>query len=141
MDLEKFVTTILQEELGEYLIDVRFDGPYEDEDIDADAIMSEEPADIAERRIRISNRLRDAGFDVPILYDVEDDEEEEDEEPFLFPANISAKEKGEHKFTVELPQPVFQKLLERASTSGKHLADVISELLEYKPVEKENQCP
>ena len=130
MDLKKFVTTILQQELGEYLINVEFDGPYEDEDIDADAILSEEPDDLTERSIRISNRLWDAGFDVPILYDVEDDEEEEDEEVFPFSAITSGKEKGVHKLTVKLPDPIYQTLREKYCTSGKPLADVILELLE-----------
>jgi len=128
MDLKKFVTTILQEELGEYFISVEFFGPYEDEDIDADAIMSEEPADLTERSIRISNRLRDAGFGVPILYDVEDDEEE-DEEAFSFSVNTLEKGKDAHNLTVKLPEPIYQKLQGKSYTSGKPLADVILELL------------
>ena len=39
MDLKKFVTTILQEELGEYFISVEFFGPYEDEDIDGNTVI------------------------------------------------------------------------------------------------------
>ncbi len=129
MDLKKFVTTILQEELGEYFINVVFDGPYEDEDIDAYVIMSEEPADLNERSVRVSNRLWDAGFDVPILYDIEDDEEEEDEEAFPFSAITSEKEEGVRKLTVKIPEPIYQTLWKKSCASGKPLADVILELL------------
>jgi hypothetical protein len=130
MELKKFVTAILQEELGEYFINVEFDGPYEDEDLDAYAILREEPADLTERSIRISNRLWDAGFDVLILYDVEDDEEEDYEEAFPFSVGTSEKEKGVHKLTVKLPEPVYQSLWEKSCKSGKPLADVIVEILE-----------
>lgn len=130
MDLKKFITTILQEELGEYFINVEFCGPYEDEDIDADVILREEPADLTERSVRISNRLWEAGFDVPTMYDVEDDEEEEDEIAFPFSAITLEKEKGVHQLTVKLPEPIYQTLREKSCTSGKPLADVILEILE-----------
>ena len=130
MDLKKFVTTILQQELGEYIISVEFFGPYEDEDLDADVMMSEEPADLTERSIRISNRLWDAGFDVPILYDVEDDEEEEDEEIFPFSAITQEKEKGVHKLTVKLPDHIYQTLRDKSYKSGKPLSNVILDILE-----------
>lgn len=132
MDLEKFITNILQQELGDYFINVEFDGPYEDEDIDAYVILREEPADLIERRIRIRNRLWDADFDVLILYDVEYDEEEEDEEAFPFSTITSEKEKGVHKLTVKLPNLIYQKLREKSRASDKPLADVILEILEEK---------
>ena len=72
----------------------------------------------------------DAGFDVLILYDVEDDEEEEDEVAFPFSAITSEKEKGVHKLTVKLPEPIYQTLREKSCASGKPLADVILEILE-----------
>jgi len=132
MDLKEFVTTVLQQELGDYLIKVEFDGPYEDEDLDADAILSEEPADLTERSVRISNRLWDAGYDVPILYDIEDNEEEEDEEYFPFSAITSEKGKGVHKLIVKLPDPVYQTIREKSRISGKPLTDVILEILTEK---------
>ena len=138
MDLKKFVTTVLQQELGEYVINIEFCGPYEDEDIDADVILREEPDDLVERRIRISNRLWDAGFDVLILYDVEDDEEEEDEEIFPFSAITQEKEKGVHKLTVKLPDHIYQTLREKSRAFDKPLADVILEILEEGGM-KENE--
>jgi len=130
MDLKKFVTTVLQQELGEYIINIEFCGPYEDEDIDADVILREEPDDLVERRIRISNRLWDEGFDVLILYDVEDDEEEEHEEIFPFSAITQEKEKGVHKLTVKLPDHIYKTLREKSYKSGKPLSNVILDILE-----------
>ena len=130
MDLKKFVTTVLQQELGQYIINIEFCGPYEDEDIDADVILREEPDDLVERRIRISNRLWDEGFDVLILYDVEDDEEEEHEEIFPFSAITQEKEKGVHKLTVKLPDHIYKTLREKSYKSGKPLSNVILDILE-----------
>lgn len=53
-------------------------GPYEEEDLDVDVILKGEPPDLAERDIRIYRRLRDAGFNVLIGYDVLEEEPSEE---------------------------------------------------------------
>ena len=82
MDLKELTTNILKQEFGEYFVKVQFSGPYEDEDLDADVILREKPSDLASRSIRVRRRLWVEGFDVPMLYEVE--EEDEDEADFLY---------------------------------------------------------
>ncbi|MFQ6043917.1 MAG: hypothetical protein ACE5PV_23945 [Candidatus Poribacteria bacterium] len=78
MDLKELTTQILQQEFGEYFVNVQFSGPYEDEDLDADVILREKPADLASRSIRVRRRLWAEGFDVPMLYEVEEEEDEDE---------------------------------------------------------------
>ena len=77
MDLKELTTHILQQEFREYFVKVQFSGPYEDEDLDADVILQEKPADLTERSIRVRRRLWAKGVDVPMLYEVEEEDEDE----------------------------------------------------------------
>ena len=90
MDLKELTTHILKQEFGEYFVKVQFSGPYEDEDIDADVILREKPEDLTERSIRVRRRLWAGGFDVPMLYEVEGEEDEdENETTYIRFANLS----------------------------------------------------
>jgi hypothetical protein len=77
MDLKELTTQILQQEFGEYFVKVRFSGPYEDEDLDADVLLREKPTNLTERSICVRRRLWAEGFDVPMLYEVEGEEDED----------------------------------------------------------------
>lgn len=78
MDLKELTTHILQQEFENYFVNVRFSGPYEDEDLDADVTLREKPVDLTERSIRVRRRLWTEGFDVPMLYEVEGEEDEDE---------------------------------------------------------------
>jgi hypothetical protein len=89
MDLKEITTNILQQEFGEYFVNVQFSGPYEDEDLDADVILREKPVDLTDRSIRVRRRLWAEGLDVPMLYEVEEEEEEDEMDvPFRNMVNI-----------------------------------------------------
>jgi len=89
MDLKELTTHILKQEFGDYFVKVQFSGPYEDEYLDADVILREKPEDLTERSIRVRRRLWAGGFDVPMLYEVEGEEDEdEDETTYIRFANL-----------------------------------------------------
>ena len=72
MDLKEFSTNLLKQTFGEYLVDLRFSGPYEDEDLNVDVILNEEPADFEDRDI-IVFKLLDADLDILIDYELLND--------------------------------------------------------------------
>jgi tRNA A-37 threonylcarbamoyl transferase component Bud32 len=76
MDLKELTTHILQQEFEGYFVNVRFSGPYEDKDLDAEVILRDKPVDLIERSIRVRRRLWAEGVDVPMLYEVEGEEDE-----------------------------------------------------------------
>jgi len=79
-DVKKLVERLVKKEFGDYLLGVRFDGPYEEEDIDFDLLLKEEPNDYVERAERIYERLGKAGFYVlfshDVWYELEEDEKQ-----------------------------------------------------------------
>jgi hypothetical protein len=76
MDVKDLATKLIQQEFGEWLIDMKFSGPFEGEDLDVDIILKEMPADLGDRDDRIDRYLRNENFDVLIGYDVLDDSDE-----------------------------------------------------------------
>jgi len=68
MDVKELTTILIKEEFGDLLFDLRYWGPHEEEDIDVDVILKEEPADLVDRSYRIRRRLISEGFDVLIDY-------------------------------------------------------------------------
>ena len=75
MDVKELTAKLIQQEFGEWLIDMKFSGPFEGEALDVDIMLKEMPADLGERDDRIDRYLRDKNFDVLIGYDVSDDSE------------------------------------------------------------------
>jgi hypothetical protein len=73
MDLKEFTTNLVKEEFGEYLVDLKFLGPYEDEDLDVDVILKEKPIDFEERMLDVFRQLLDSDFEVLIDYIVDDE--------------------------------------------------------------------
>jgi len=73
MDLKEFTTNLVKEEFGKYLVDLRFSGPYEDEDLDVDVILKEKPIDFEERMLDVFRQLLDSDFEVLIDYIVDDE--------------------------------------------------------------------
>ncbi|HIE27982.1 TPA: hypothetical protein EYP66_11915 [Candidatus Poribacteria bacterium] len=73
MDLEEFTTNLVKEEFGGYIVDLRFSGPYEDEDLDVDVILKEKPVDSEERMLNVFRILLDEDLDVLIDYIVDDE--------------------------------------------------------------------
>ena len=73
MDVKELTTHLLKQEFDDYLLDVKYWGPYEEEDICADVFLKEKPADWVDRSYRIYRKLLDEGFDVLIGYNVLDD--------------------------------------------------------------------
>lgn len=71
MDLKEFTTDLVKEEFGEYIVDLRFSGPYEDEDLDVDVILKEKPVDFEGRMLNVFRQMLDADFDVLIDYTVD----------------------------------------------------------------------
>lgn len=74
MDVKALTMKLIQQELGEWVLEVKFSGPFEGEDIDADVILKEKPVDLADRSYRIHHCIRENGFDVLIFYDLPDEE-------------------------------------------------------------------
>jgi hypothetical protein len=73
MELKELTTKLIQQEFGEWLVDMQFSGPFEEEDIDVDVILTEEPEDLVDRSHRIRHYLREQDFDVLIDYLLSDD--------------------------------------------------------------------
>jgi hypothetical protein len=73
MELKELTTKLIQQEFGEWLVDMQFSGPFEGEDIDVDVILTEEPEDLVDRSYRIRHYLREQDFDVLIDYLLSDD--------------------------------------------------------------------
>ena len=68
MDVKELTMKLIQQELEEWLLDVKFSGPFEGEDIDADITLKEKPVDLADRSYRIHRCIRENGFDALIFY-------------------------------------------------------------------------
>lgn len=79
-DLKKLVERQVKREFGDYLLGIRFDGPYEEEDIDFDMLLKEAPPDYADCSYRIDEKLRKAGFYVVFRHDVWDELEEDEKQ-------------------------------------------------------------
>jgi hypothetical protein len=77
MDVKELTEKLIQQEFGEWLIEMQFSGPFEWEDIDVDVVLSKEPADWVDRSWKVRRKLRDEGFNVLIAYDVLDGSDEE----------------------------------------------------------------
>ncbi|MBM3239749.1 hypothetical protein FJZ31_25985 [Candidatus Poribacteria bacterium] len=73
MELKELVTKLIQQEFREWLVDLQFSGPFEEEDIDVDVILTERPEDLVDRSHRIRHYLREQDFDVLIDYLLSDD--------------------------------------------------------------------
>ncbi|MBM3237466.1 hypothetical protein FJZ31_14345 [Candidatus Poribacteria bacterium] len=71
MDLKEFTTDLVKEAFGEYIVDLRFSGPYEDEDLDVDVILKGKPVDFEGRMLNVFRQMLDADFDVLIDYTVD----------------------------------------------------------------------
>ncbi len=69
MDLKTTVIKIVREELGDYLADLQFKGPYEAEDLFVIVELQREPDDFEERNSRMRDRVWALGYDVGIFVD------------------------------------------------------------------------
>jgi len=83
MELEELIANLVKDEFGELLLDIRFRGPYAEEDIDVDVILKEVPKDIDDKKYRIWRQLSKKGFDVLIGYDTPVDESETAVEEYI----------------------------------------------------------
>ena len=72
MDLKTTVTKIVREEMGDYLADLQFTGPYEAEDLFVIVELQREPDDFEERNSRMRDRVWALGYDVGILVDLKE---------------------------------------------------------------------
>ncbi|MFN4179127.1 MAG: hypothetical protein ACK4I8_02345 [Armatimonadota bacterium] len=77
---EKLMESLAKKELGDSLMGIRCHGPYEEEDLDVDLLLNEEPPDLDYRSYRIYDQLRKAGFYVVFGYDFWDELEEDEKE-------------------------------------------------------------
>jgi hypothetical protein len=78
MEVKELTEKLIQQEFGYWLIKMRFSGPFEEEDLDVDVFLKEEPADWVDRSYRIYSSLSEQGFDVLIGYKFYDPSEEYD---------------------------------------------------------------
>jgi len=78
MEVKELTENLIQQEFGNWLIKMRFSGPFEEEDLDVDVFLKEEPADWVDRSYRIYCSLSEQGFDVLIGYKFYDPSEEYD---------------------------------------------------------------
>ncbi len=78
--LKKLLQRLVKREFSDCLLGIRFDGPFEDEDLNVDLLLREEPPDRVDRSYRIRQKLRKAGFDVSFGYDFWDELEEDEKE-------------------------------------------------------------
>ncbi len=73
--IKELVTTLAEEQFGDALKKVIFSGPFEEEDLDADLILTER-MDLMELAGKIGNMhqpLRKEGYHVLIAFDFDDD--------------------------------------------------------------------
>ena len=78
MDIKELTDKLIQQEFGEWLLKIRYSGPFEGEDLDVDIFLKEEPADFEDRDYRLYRCLREQGLDVLIDYKLYDPSEEYD---------------------------------------------------------------
>ena len=122
MDVKELTAKLIQQEFEEWLIDMKFSGPFEGEDLDVDIILKEMPADSGERDDRIDRYLRDKNFDVLIGYDVSDDSEPT--EPLI---NLSEQLKAKG-FISNIPDEVPSAHENQpAKITGKPVSEIILE--------------
>ncbi|HIE28842.1 TPA: hypothetical protein EYP66_16325 [Candidatus Poribacteria bacterium] len=76
MEVKELTEKLIQQEFGKWLTKLRFSGPFEEEDLDVDVFLKEEPADWVDRSYHIHHCLREQGFDVLIGYKFYDPSEE-----------------------------------------------------------------
>ncbi|MBM3239747.1 hypothetical protein FJZ31_25975 [Candidatus Poribacteria bacterium] len=76
MDIKELTTNILKQEFSDLLIDIRYWGPHEDEDLDVDVVLKEGPIDLDEKEDKIYHYLREQGFDVLFDYQFKDNSTE-----------------------------------------------------------------
>ena len=122
MDVKELTAKLIQQEFGEWLIDMKFSGPFEGEALDVDIMLKEMPADLGERDDRIDRYLRDKNFDVLIGYDVSDDSEPT--EPLI---NLSEQLKAKG-FISNIPDEVPSAHENQpAKITGKPVSEIILE--------------
>ena len=83
MNLKELIANLVKQEFGELVLDIRFRGPYAEEDIVVDVILKELPKDIDDKKYRIWRQLSEKGFDVLIGYDIPVDESEAAVEEYM----------------------------------------------------------
>lgn len=69
--LKQRITNLAQKQFGDALMDIRFSGPFEDEDLDVDIILRREMKlkQIGRKLWNISHPIRKDGYDVIIGYE------------------------------------------------------------------------
>ena len=72
MDIKELTDKLIQQEFGEWLLKTRYSSPFEEEDLNVDIFLKEEPADFEDRDYRLYRCLREKGFDVLIDYKLYD---------------------------------------------------------------------
>jgi hypothetical protein len=78
--VRRLMEKLARREFGENLMGIMFHGPYEDEDMDVDLLLREEPLDDANSWHRIHQELEKAGFFVLFGWDVWEELEEDEKE-------------------------------------------------------------
>ena len=78
MEVKELTEKFIQREFGEWLLKIRYSGPFEAEDLDVDIFLKEEPTDFEDRDYRLYRCLHENGFDVLIDYKFYDTSEEYD---------------------------------------------------------------
>ncbi|MFQ6043485.1 MAG: hypothetical protein ACE5PV_21735 [Candidatus Poribacteria bacterium] len=70
MDVKQLTVKLLQQEFDEYLANIEFFGPHEEEDLDAIVWLHEKPTDLTERYLSVFQALRKENVDVPMAFQV-----------------------------------------------------------------------
>jgi len=73
MDVKELTEKLIPQEFDQWLLKIRYSGPFEGEDLDVDIFLKEEPTDFEDRDYRLYRCLRKNGFDVLIDYKFPDD--------------------------------------------------------------------
>ena len=74
--IKKLVTTLAREQFGDALKKIRFSGPFEEEDLDADLILTErmDLMELGRRLGNIDRPLQKEGYDVLIGFKFDEDQ-------------------------------------------------------------------
>jgi hypothetical protein len=75
MNVKELTEKLIQQEFSDWLIKIRFSGPFAEEDLNVGVLLKEKPADWVDRSYRIRRKLRDEDLDVLIGYELSDDSE------------------------------------------------------------------
>ena len=112
-------TSLIKQEFGNLVLDIRFSGPFEFEDLDVDVILNGMPEDLPDRSYRIWNHIQEKGFNVLIGY--EQPFEEFDEA--TIEKQMERQRREVAKLLKKMSEAIYRRELEKIENENKFIND------------------